>query len=61
MLQHFSFASYASSVFSTIRRVVDIEENSFLHSIANYSEFYMEFVSNSHSGEEFFLRFVDLI
>ncbi|PVD22413.1 hypothetical protein C0Q70_18225 [Pomacea canaliculata] len=54
---HFSFASYASSVFSTIRRVVDIEESSFLHSIANYSELYMEFVSNSHSGEEFFLSY----
>ncbi|KAL5012428.1 hypothetical protein ScPMuIL_010979 [Solemya velum] len=51
----FTFTSYASAVFATIRRSVDVDEEDYLNSIAPKDLPYLEFISNSKSGQDFFL------
>ncbi|XP_041367931.1 phosphatidylinositol 4-phosphate 5-kinase-like protein 1 [Gigantopelta aegis] len=51
----FVFASYASSVFAAIRRAIDVKEDQYLASVAPEQLPYLEFVSNSKSGQDFFL------
>ncbi len=53
--QVFHFASYASSVFATIRRAVGISEEDFLDSVAPKEAPFLEFISNSKSGQDFYL------
>lgn len=51
----FKFRSYASSVFACIRRAVSVSDHTFLSSVTPDDLEYMEFVSNSRSGQDFFL------
>ncbi|XP_061184598.1 phosphatidylinositol 4-phosphate 5-kinase-like protein 1 [Saccostrea echinata] len=51
----FKFRSYASSVFSCIRRAVSVSDKDFLSSVAPDDLDYMEFFSNSRSGQDFYL------
>ncbi|XP_013081382.2 phosphatidylinositol 4-phosphate 5-kinase-like protein 1 isoform X1 [Biomphalaria glabrata] len=52
----FEFESYSPSVFATIRQAIDITENEFLNSVAPVDDHpYYEFISNSKSGQDFFL------
>ena len=60
-IQEFVFASYASSVFAAIRRAIDVKEDLYLQSVAPEQLPYLEFVSNSKSGQDFFLRYVSVL
>ncbi|XP_060071907.1 phosphatidylinositol 4-phosphate 5-kinase-like protein 1 [Ylistrum balloti] len=51
----FTFCSYASPVFASIRRAVSVTENEYLSAIAPPSLPYLEFISNSKSGQDFYL------
>ncbi|XP_069121357.1 phosphatidylinositol 4-phosphate 5-kinase-like protein 1 isoform X2 [Argopecten irradians] len=51
----FTFCSYASSVFAAIRRAVSITEEEYLSAVAPPSLPYLEFISNSKSGQDFYL------
>ncbi|OWF48586.1 phosphatidylinositol 4-phosphate 5-kinase-like protein 1 [Mizuhopecten yessoensis] len=51
----FTFCSYASSVFASIRRAVSVTEADYLAAVAPPSLPYLEFISNSKSGQDFFL------
>ncbi|XP_033732639.1 phosphatidylinositol 4-phosphate 5-kinase-like protein 1 [Pecten maximus] len=51
----FTFCSYASSVFATIRRAVSVTEEEYLSAVAPPSLPYLEFISNSKSGQDFYL------
>eukprot|EP00918_Siedleckia_nematoides_P069578 GHVU01151720.1.p1 GENE.GHVU01151720.1~~GHVU01151720.1.p1 ORF type:complete len:429 (-),score=32.71 GHVU01151720.1:719-1984(-) len=51
----FEFASYASSVFSTMRRAVGLSEAAYKLSLAPEELPYLEFMSNSNSGLDFFM------
>ncbi|CAL1545601.1 unnamed protein product [Lymnaea stagnalis] len=53
--QDFEFESYSSSAFAAIRMGIGIEEQEFLNSIAPINLPYFEFISNSKSGQDFFL------
>ncbi|GFN88274.1 phosphatidylinositol-4-phosphate 5-kinase-like protein 1, partial [Plakobranchus ocellatus] len=53
--KEFEFESYASSVFATIRRSVGIEEDVYVRAVAPSNLPYLEFISNSKSGQDFFL------
>ena len=58
MLQSYKFGSYSSPVFSCIRRAVDVSEEDFLQSLAPSHLPYLEFISNSRSGQDFYFRLV---
>ncbi|XP_076454568.1 phosphatidylinositol 4-phosphate 5-kinase-like protein 1 [Babylonia areolata] len=51
----FLFENYAPAVFATIRRAVSVEENLYMESIISRNAPYLEFISNSRSGQDFFL------
>ncbi|XP_071096291.1 phosphatidylinositol 4-phosphate 5-kinase-like protein 1 [Haliotis cracherodii] len=53
--QVFVFASYASSAFAAIRRAIGLRQDFYLESVAPAKLPYLEFVSNSKSGQDFFL------
>ncbi|XP_056012350.1 phosphatidylinositol 4-phosphate 5-kinase-like protein 1 isoform X2 [Ostrea edulis] len=54
--QKFRFRSYASSVFACIRRAVSVSDEDFLSSMAPEDGLeYLEFFSNSRSGQDFYL------
>ena len=55
VFQSFEFCSYASAVFATLRRAVGISEESFVQSLAPDELPYLEFISNSKGGQDFFL------
>ena len=56
MFQSFVFESYAPVVFATIRRAVAVEEDVYNDAIISRQQAYLEFISNSRSGQDFFLR-----
>lgn len=51
----FTFCSYASAVFATIRRAVDVTEEDYLAAVAPPTLPYLELISNSKSGQDFYL------
>ncbi|XP_059151535.1 phosphatidylinositol 4-phosphate 5-kinase-like protein 1 isoform X2 [Physella acuta] len=51
----FEFESYSSSAFATIRRALGVEESDYINSVAPANLPYFEFISNSKSGQDFFL------
>ncbi|RUS74122.1 hypothetical protein EGW08_018129 [Elysia chlorotica] len=53
--KEFEFESYASSVFATIRRSVGVAEDVYMRAVAPTNLPYLEFISNSKSGQDFFL------
>ncbi|KAK3599254.1 hypothetical protein CHS0354_012865 [Potamilus streckersoni] len=50
----FVFESYACSVFASLRRAVDISEADYLMSLVPPGLPYLEFISNSRSGQDFY-------
>lgn len=50
----YRFGSYSTPVFSCIRRAVDVSEEDFLQSLAPPHLPYLEFISNSRSGQDFY-------
>ncbi|XP_052789824.1 phosphatidylinositol 4-phosphate 5-kinase-like protein 1 [Mya arenaria] len=50
----YQFGSYASPVFARVRSAVDIKEDDFLNSLVPDSLPYLEFISNSRSGQDFY-------
>ena len=56
LLQKVTFCSYASSVFAAIRQAVGVFEEEYLNTVAPIKYPYLEFFSNSKSGQDFFLR-----
>ncbi|KAL3871126.1 hypothetical protein ACJMK2_039145 [Sinanodonta woodiana] len=50
----FVFESYACCVFASLRRAVDISEADYLMSLAPPGLPYLEFISNSRSGQDFY-------
>ncbi|KAK7504470.1 hypothetical protein BaRGS_00004336 [Batillaria attramentaria] len=50
-----TFQSFATAVFATIRRAVDIDDNLYFNALANPAQSFLEFISNSRSGQDFFL------
>ncbi|XP_005107881.2 phosphatidylinositol 4-phosphate 5-kinase-like protein 1 [Aplysia californica] len=53
--QEFEFESFATSAFATIRQAVSIAESEYMTSVAPGNLPYLEFMSNSKSGQDFFL------
>ncbi|XP_070175622.1 phosphatidylinositol 4-phosphate 5-kinase-like protein 1 [Littorina saxatilis] len=53
--KHCVVESYAPAVFATIRRSVEVEENSYMETITCQERAFLEFISNSRSGQDFFL------
>ncbi|KAL8567053.1 hypothetical protein ACOMHN_027482 [Nucella lapillus] len=51
----FLFENYAPAVFATIRRALSVEDDAYMESIINRHVAYLEFISNSRSGQDFFL------
>lgn len=56
--QELEFVSYASAVFATLRRAMGISESDFLQSVAPENLPYLEFISNSKSGQDFYISWV---
>ena len=54
--QSFLFESYAPVVFATIRRAVSVSEKNYNEAIMSRNQPFLEFLSNSRSGQDFFLR-----
>ncbi|XP_053381054.1 phosphatidylinositol 4-phosphate 5-kinase-like protein 1 isoform X2 [Mercenaria mercenaria] len=50
----YHFASYASPVFACVRSAVSIKEDDFLESLSPKDLPYLEFISNSRSGQDFY-------
>ncbi|XP_078685677.1 phosphatidylinositol 4-phosphate 5-kinase-like protein 1 isoform X2 [Branchiostoma floridae x Branchiostoma belcheri] len=54
--QSFEFATYAGEVFATLRNIINISEDEYLNSVTPMANRrYLEFISNSKSGQDFFL------
>ncbi|KAK6195324.1 hypothetical protein SNE40_000781 [Patella caerulea] len=53
--KEFMFESYASSVFAAVRQAINLSEENYLNSVAPPMLPYLEFVSNSKSGQDFYL------
>eukprot|EP00058_Branchiostoma_floridae_P002695 XP_002588183.1 hypothetical protein BRAFLDRAFT_118884 [Branchiostoma floridae] len=54
--QSFEFATYAGEVFATLRNIINISEEEYLNSVTPMANRrYLEFISNSKSGQDFFL------
>ncbi|CAG5116283.1 unnamed protein product, partial [Candidula unifasciata] len=51
----FEFESYAGSVFAALRQAVGLDEHNYFDTVACSSKPYLEFRSNSKSGQDFFL------
>jgi hypothetical protein len=56
-LQTYQFTSYASPVFACVRSAVSISEEDFLASLSPKDLPYLEFISNSRSGQDFYFRY----
>ncbi|XP_052219689.1 phosphatidylinositol 4-phosphate 5-kinase-like protein 1 isoform X1 [Dreissena polymorpha] len=50
----YTFCSYASPVFARMRRAVDVPEEDFVASLVSSQSPYLEFISNSRSGQDFY-------
>ncbi|XP_071154628.1 phosphatidylinositol 4-phosphate 5-kinase-like protein 1 [Mytilus edulis] len=51
----FTFTSHSSAVFASLRQAVSVTEDHYLNAIAPHDLPYMEFMSNSRSGQDFYL------
>lgn len=56
IIKEFEFESYADDVFATLRHAIGIGESTYIGTVAPSNLPYLEFISNSKSGQDFFLR-----
>ena len=48
-------------MFACIRRAVDVSDEDYLENLAPTHLPYLEFISNSRSGQDFYFRYINLI
>ena len=58
LFQSYRFGSYSTPVFACIRRAVDVSEEDYIQSLAPPHLPYLEFISNSRSGQDFYFRYM---